>query len=98
MARKSRLYQCSSVVKFLAAATKCSVHPRSWAVFRRRPLQVFVQEFKRAFAVDAMAPLKEFDLGAINQTQLRIKPACLPVFMIYPRIKSNAIQVPAFHH
>src|SRR5947208_8058248 len=36
----------------------------------RRPIQVFAQKIKRAFAVDAVAALEEFDLRSVRQAQL----------------------------
>ena len=36
------------------------------------PIQVFAEKLKRAFTVDAVAALKEFDFGSVRQAQLRI--------------------------
>ena len=48
-----------------------------------------MQKLERAFAVDAVAALKEFDFGSVGQPELRIKPAGLCIFMADPRINGR---------
>ena len=59
---------------------------------------MFVKKLKSAFPIDAVATLKKFDFGSVFQTQLRIKPACLGIFMADPGINADAIKVASFHH
>ena len=59
---------------------------------------MLLQKLKGTLAVDAVAALKEFDFSSVFQTQLRIKPARLRVFMADPGINADAVKVAPFHH
>ena len=59
---------------------------------------MFVKKLKGAFPIDAVATLKKFDFGSVFQTKLRIKPACLGIFMADPGINADAVKMASFHH
>src|SRR2546423_10393211 len=67
-------------------------------LFRLWPVQMVVQEFERACAVDSVGAIKEFDVGAVGQTQFGIKPPDLGVFVGDPLVGCHSIVMPALDH
>src|SRR5579885_3211895 len=62
------------------------------------PVQKLVQELKRAFSVNGVAAVEEFDAGAVFQAQLRIEPAGTGVFVRHPLVPAYPVVVAALHH
>src|SRR5262245_58859644 len=63
-----------------------------------RPFQVFVKALKGPNAVDRMRAIKEFDFGAISDSELRIQPAHVGVFVSNPFIRSDPVVMAALDH
>ncbi len=56
------------------------------------------QKIEGSLAVDDMASIKIFDLCAIRNSELCVKPPHLGVFVSNPLIGRNAVAVPPFNH
>src|ERR1051326_780482 len=62
------------------------------------PVQVLVQELEGPNPMNRMRTVEEFDLRAVANTQLIIKPSDLGVFRCHPFINSHSILVATFHY
>ncbi len=63
-----------------------------------RPIQMFVQKIECPFAVDGVAAVEVLDRGLVTQSQLRVEPPHLGVFVGHPLIPAHAIVMAALHH
>src|SRR6185369_1453957 len=65
----------------------------SCLLWRLRPIEMLVEEFKGADSVDGMRAIEEFDLGAIANTELVVETLHLGEFVSHPFVRSHAIIV-----
>jgi len=62
------------------------------------PVQMFVEKVERSLAVDAVAALEEFDLGAVGYAELGVEPSHFGVLVRHPSVAADEVKVAAFDH